>query len=97
MDTPLLPDPPTEDFWASSDPLGEVLHLLRMGGTFYALSEVPAKCWWQCSTCGEGVLRPLWTSTWRLRVRCPGPGTGQMVKGEESPAVCISFACGLMD
>jgi AraC-like DNA-binding protein len=42
MDTPLLPDPPTEDFWASSDPLGEVLHLLRMGGTFYALSELTA-------------------------------------------------------
>ena len=42
MDTTTLPTVPDRDFWSSSDPLGQVLHLMRMSGTFYALSELSA-------------------------------------------------------
>jgi len=42
MDTKLIPTVPDRSFWSSSDPLSEVLHLMRMSGTFYALSEVTA-------------------------------------------------------
>jgi len=40
--TYLLPSVPDRDFWAATDPLAEVLHLTRMSGAFYALSELTA-------------------------------------------------------
>ena len=42
MDTTTTPTVPDAAFWTSSDPLAEVLHLMRMSGTFYALSELGA-------------------------------------------------------
>jgi len=42
MDTPLIPTIPDRSLWSSSDPLSEVLHLMRMSGMFYALSELTA-------------------------------------------------------
>lgn len=42
MDTTLIPDVPDQSSWSSNDPLSEVLHLMRMSGMFYALSEVTA-------------------------------------------------------
>lgn len=34
--------PDLTDAWASTDPLGEALHFLRMSGTFYCRSEFTA-------------------------------------------------------
>lgn len=39
MDTPLQATAPDAAFWRSSDPLAEILHLMRMSGVFYAVSE----------------------------------------------------------
>jgi len=40
MDTNTTLAVPGPEFWTSVDPLREVLHLMRMGGVFYALSEL---------------------------------------------------------
>jgi AraC-like DNA-binding protein len=89
-----------EDPWATPDPLGEALHVLRMSGTFYVRSELtapwglelppePRALWFHVMNAGGGLLEVEGAEPRRLR---PGDfalvphGEGHRVRSDPQAA-----------
>ena len=80
METKHLTQGPGPEDWTSADPLSEILHLMRMGGTFYALSELTSP-WSIAMPPLEGTMMFHFVTEGRAWLEVPGEPARELEPG----------------